>query len=736
MHALWSRAASSQLTCHCVSRLSTTANGITSRSAAAASKRRLRIGNSVTAFYTSIFAAAALADARAKTQRRHDWEEKIAAVKAEVNELMDEEQRIIESLKLRRKPRALSGFLQKRGFGTVPNLSLATSPRATPYQPTRSFYTERRLLNAATTKSQDTELEQHEIGISTAEDEGGELRAALHEPIPEWALNDHGRIKAIQKLALRQFAIRILLRPIIAHRYSGLQMNYMSDADIPDMNTDQLLRQLNEIRKRMRSLKQDPKARFKDLMKNYAGREIETLRTEGNTLDRELQENLAAFMRRDMTLQEVLLRISSNLLNSPDPDRTGAFRQILLAFITTRQNDLNELLLRTLLPNYFHLSPSLVVTILSFFRKTKNLKDFDLFLQMLAGKGWPVNLGVAEKYRRATINGVEVVVPPYDSNNPVIISELVACALRFDQPDRADAWLHGGRRVGFFDNFSTLSQYIRFYSIRQDWEKGISALKRATTFILSSTDHPPEMVERLIVIMAHFCDACRKPDVSAEIISAAMHCGFNPALPARQLDVAPIIDHKFTRWTRAAEQAPEENIDRPAWQKFLDFGAIFGERLSKFDVPLDSTRMQQLSYLAARHAHGALTSALADNVYRAETLRSDEGTHEKGSGPGAVASDKDSQAQSSSNELNSLKTEVAELRGLVSELRGIYIRASFKPNTGEFEIFRPKGPVSQSTADTSSESPLSPTGSMKVEFERTPDNHELTSTAVSDAPES
>ena len=112
-------------------------------------------------------------------------------------------------------------------------------------------------------------------------------------------------------------------------------------------------------------------------------------------------------------------------------------------------------LLRTLLPHRFHLSTSLIITVLNFYRRSKNLKDFDLFLQMLTGEGWSANLGALAPYVRRKVNGLEVVVPPMDSNNVLIYSELIICALRFNQPDRADAWLQAARRVGFFDNFNT-----------------------------------------------------------------------------------------------------------------------------------------------------------------------------------------------------------------------------------------------------------------------------------------
>lgn len=260
MQSLWSRAASSHLTCRCVSCLSTTAQGVTSRSAGATAKKRLRIGNSVTVFYTSIFAAAALADARAKAQRRHDWEEKIAAVKAEVNELVDEEQRILESLYSSRRTsiRGLGRMLHTRGVGAVPNL-VPARPGAVPRQPARSFHTGRTLLSDADAQPPEKSA-AGAMGEGEISEESEETYTPRHEPIPHWVIKDEFRMKAIQKLALKQFAIRLLLRPVIAHNYSGIPKNYEADFDVPQINVEKLLYELNRIRSRINSLKTDRKS--------------------------------------------------------------------------------------------------------------------------------------------------------------------------------------------------------------------------------------------------------------------------------------------------------------------------------------------------------------------------------------------------------------------------------------------------------------------------------------------
>ncbi|KAF3385109.1 hypothetical protein F1880_002660 [Penicillium rolfsii] len=706
MQSMWSRAAPSQSSCRCVSCLSTVASGVTSRSATAASKRKLRIGNSVTALYTSIFAAAALADAKAKIQRRHDLEEKIAAVKAEVNELVDEEHRIIESLQSRRKIRGINRLLQDRGFCGVSS-SLRIRQRIVPNQPTRSFHTERWLYGHQNAQIDDTVLTEEFGHLDLQEAEASALRAAMNEALPDWVVGDTARIKAVQKLALKQFAIRILLRPTIAHKYSGVPMNYGADFDVPQIDVNNLLNELNTVRRQMNTLLHKRNVDLADVVADFDAMRSDEAKEDDRRLDDELREYIQAFTSQQMSLQELLLRVSSNLIQSADPDRTAAFRELLIVFTQTRQNDLNDLLLQSLLPNRFYLSTSLIVTILSFFRKSKNLKDFDLFLQMLSGEGYTVNLGAIGLFRRRKINGLTTVIPPLYGSSTVIYTELISAALRFNQPDRADAWLQAARKSGFFDNFNTLFTYIRFYSIRQDWEKGIHALKRAVTYLVSSTDLSPRLVDRLILYMVHLCDSCCQQDVSQSLISAAVHSGFNPNIPSQQNDIAPIVDQEGQRWKKAAETTPEENLSRPLWQKCYDFANVFGQQLSMLEVPEHQSMSRKLDRLAAIHANDALSATLSRHT---EPARSSPATERVG----AVNT-----PSTQSEDIAALKDEVSQLRQLVFELRKHHIEASFKEEIHhdlEYEdsLSQPSKPIS------SSHNPPSQTqdSAMSVGFER------------------
>ncbi|KAF7716623.1 Uncharacterized protein PECH_006486 [Penicillium ucsense] len=714
MQSMWSRAAPSQTSCRCVSCLSTVANSVTSRSATAASKRKLRIGNSVTALYTSIFAAAALADAKAKTKRRDDLAEKIAAVKAEVTELVDEEQRLLESLLSRRKSRGINRIIYDKGLGGVVS-SPRLRQRTNLSHPSRFLHTARRL--GSQNSQIDENVSTEEFGhLDLQEAEASALRAAMNEALPEWVVGDTARIKAVQKLALKQFAIRILLRPSIAHKYAGLPMNYGADFDVPSVDVNNLLNELNVVRRQMNALLHKRNVDLSEVIQDFNAMRSEEGRDNDRRLDDELREYVQLFTNQQMSLQELLLRTSGNLMKSADPDRTAAFRELLIVFTQTRQNDLNDLLLQSLLPNRFYLSTSLIVTIISFFRKSKNLKDFDLFLQMLSGEGYTVNLGTIGLFRRRKINGLTTVIPPLYGSSTVIYTELIAAALRFNQPDRADAWLQAARKSGFFDNFNTLFTYIRFYSIRQDWERGLSALKRAVTYLVSSTELSPRLVERLLLYMVHLCDSCCQKEVSQSLISAAVHCGFNPNIPSQHNDITPIVDQEGRRWKKAAEMTPRHNLSRPLWQKCYDFAHDFGQQLNHLETAESDLTQRKLDRLATVHAHESLSAALP------QTSEHSTGRHLVTDSANATLNQ-----PSSSGEIAALRDEVSQLRQLVFEMRKHHIEASFKKDIHhdlEYEdslIQSSETTKSQNThQDSRVSSSESRRTSMSVEFERIP----------------
>ena len=91
MQTLWSRAVQSKCTCRCSSCIPY-GTALARRSTTAAARRGLRFGDVFTAFYSSIFAIAAVADAKAKDARRQRWDEAIAEAKNDLEALERKQQ--------------------------------------------------------------------------------------------------------------------------------------------------------------------------------------------------------------------------------------------------------------------------------------------------------------------------------------------------------------------------------------------------------------------------------------------------------------------------------------------------------------------------------------------------------------------------------------------------------------------------------------------------------------------
>lgn len=575
MQRLWSRTPSAQSSCRCVSCLTSGAAGLTSRGTTAASKRRFQFANSITAFYSSIFAAAALADAQGKDKRRVEWEEKIAAVREEVSVLVTEEERLLSALESRRRRRDASGrILQTRSYST-----------AVPPFGGDAYGVHGKAGPGVRSGEQDNDqffdgIPKADLDSAIKETEDDEMFLDPKRPPPRWLSGPLMQQKAVRVLALKQLAIRFLLRPSIAHNYSGIQMNYIADSQVPPINPSFLLDELNKLRKRIRFIKENERENIDDLIHGLRIRHYYDVRREKMKLDQEVEQDTNLYLTGRMSVQELLLRLANNLTQSTDPDRPLAFKYMLAAFTQTRQNDLGEMLLRTLLPNTFLLTSPLIIMILNFFRKTKDLRNFDLFLKMLRGEDFPVNMGKMPVFKQRLVNGIDLTVPPLDSSNPVLYSALIAAALRFDQPHRADAFCEAARGTGFVDSYHTLFSYLRFYAIRKDWWSGVHSLKRAVAYLGSTSQHIEKFTERLIVYMVNICDACEQHDVALALIKAAIDSGFDSRAAEKQLDIETLDGLLLERWRKIAAESDAGSQDKPLKDKCFSFAHVAGELLS------------------------------------------------------------------------------------------------------------------------------------------------------------
>ena len=184
-----------------------------------------------------------------------------------------------------------------------------------------------------------------------------------------------------------------------------------------------------------------------------------------------------------------------------------------------------------------------------------------------------------------------------------------------------------------------------------------------------------------------------------------MHSGFNPNIPSQQNDIAPIVDLEGRRWKKAAETTPKENLSRPLWQKCYDFANVFGQQLSRLEVPEHQLMSRKLDRLTAVHATDALSATL-------QQPKAQPNAFTTLSSPAGAA-----QAQNSQSEdIAALKDELSQLRHLVFELRKHHIEASFKEDIHHDLEYEDS--LSQSSKPNPSSQPQE--SCMSVEFERIP----------------
>ncbi|KAL2853226.1 hypothetical protein BJY01DRAFT_78049 [Aspergillus pseudoustus] len=681
MQGIWSRSVSAGPTSHCVSCLSTAAEGVASRSTSAASRRRLRFGNSVTAFYTSIFAAAAWIDARTKVKRRLEWEEKIAAVKEEVNELVNEEHRLLEALASRasrtsrRTVNPFSGALQTRSYSSRArqrNQNTKPIKKIPPAYKGAAAVGELVKLDEHMESVVLSELNQ-QIKDRLSEDTDTFDMAIDGERIPGWLEKSVIRGKAMRKLVLKQLAIRLLLRPTIAHSYGGVLQNYNSSASLPKLDVASLLQELHSIRRRINQMKIDQDHPIEDLTEDIAVVRLKDMVHESADLWRTVRHDTTLYSSNQMPLEELLLRLSHNLIQTKDPDQTNTFKLMILTFTKTRQNDLAELVIKTLLPYKFPMNASLIMTILNYFRKSKDLKGFDLFLQMLRGVGYPIDMGNLAFYKEVEINGLKITVPPVASANIVIYAVLIKACLRFNQPDRADAYLSAARASGCLDNVAILMAYLEFYTIRRDWEKGLQLLQRCLAFIVSSSSQDLDRIGRLVVMMVHLSDACEKFDISDVIIEAAINSGFDWRIAEAQSDIVFDVDPDYRRWQTAAQlltQGKKETAGRDICYAFVKRVKEHLDSLPEATEESSASRLHKHAGLYSKQLLSSIMSGITVQSRTEDTTPSEDvhplQTKESGGKHPSITSE--STAASRNQDIDTLKHEVAQLRRIVFHL--------------------------------------------------------------------
>ncbi|EFR00311.1 hypothetical protein MGYG_03312 [Nannizzia gypsea CBS 118893] len=558
MQTFWPRAQIQAYTCRCGSCLKSSAsNAASNRTVSAASRRRMLIGNSVTGFYATLFATAVAWDTSVKTRRRIERQQEIEAVKAEVEALELDQLRRLEALASRKRTRTSTTSQQRRKFSTSTRpdtlqrrcRELSTQAVGAQYRNSETEALDVGYVNPGVEDPATPRIQPHPRELTNYDlDVDPRSEAEIERYESDLSLNDILRQRAILRLAARQLAIKMILRPALAHLYAGVPFTSRASCILPDIEIEKLLEELEDIRVRIAKLRGSRDAWFGDLARNITIVEHENLVAERAALNEDLKRMYTMYQDDELTSRDLLVKVAENILSSEEPLSRLSVSLMIRMFGRSRQNDVVNMIIDSIFPNGLILGEGVIIATLDFFNKSKDLYRFDGFLNRLLGGKL---LRLPQYWKLTKVGNIEIPVPPRGSDH-AILSTLISSALGFNQPERADAWLAVMRHRGYADNPYILGSYLRFYSQQQDWEKGGLLLLRVVDYISSAVADNEGQFERLILYMAAFCNSCGKDRLGSSILKAAAGHGIDWQDAYNSTDERIVILSTLERWRAAA----------------------------------------------------------------------------------------------------------------------------------------------------------------------------------------
>lgn len=526
-------------------------------------------GNGVTRLYSGIFASAALIDAALKDGRREELQRKIAEVNEEVERMKEEEARILASLspRLSRRPLRLRNSLhiQTRNFST-------SRRKAKPEATTEQNITTEQLLHTTSDYFGDLSFEIPEQSHATNsngtkdslyrqpeepidefgdEDGGEESQPKVAESMEEfnkhqedllnfggerdapvshgygleddWVDYHHLRTRGIEQNAMKQLALRFLLRPRIAHWYEGYAPRYKVDYidEVERSKSDMLIQELRRTSRRMKAMEKMPIEDVRKFVEDLTIGEQGQRRQERRALNKELQSLVRRYEAGHIDLYDLLPSICDNILSTSEPMTADSYEHILAVFIRKRDFDLAKMVVQAIIQTRIPLPDKLKMSLLYYFGQAKDYSGFQKLLSSLKGEG-PWRLSAVRQWHSVQRGNTEVTLPP-PPVHPHTMSALIGGYLAFDQPRKAHLCALELRNTGYHETPWQLRAFLRYHIRTEDWPGGKATILRTLAWMMQSTNM--EFNAYLLLMMLKLSQRCDRPFVYEKLMSSILKSG-------------------------------------------------------------------------------------------------------------------------------------------------------------------------------------------------------------------
>ena len=507
------------------------------QTASAPTRRSLTLNDVFTLLLTPFLATALLADTSWKDKRRKDWAQRIAEIEAETEQIQLRAERTCYSLQSRSL--RLGTAQQRRQYSVA---VLNPQQEDDQDQPLQAIGYE--LVNVPIGEV-DYEPEwfdatSKQMKSSGADSEyGGEDSGSC----PADALEMSERLR-------RLLAIKLALNLTIYLNTGVSSSKIRRDIRIPDMGDDFKYdlyesQDLKGLLKRMKQLCTSVQ-QLKEALRNGA---VPVKNEIMNTDFKQLQEKICALSERFQTgsigMPEFISAYTYAVLKSPVWPTSKAYLALFRGFargssLGSPSHDLAMQTLFTWEQSKLPIGDHDLFVILSELARRKHVQKFDGLMRDLTMS--PSCINVVGKWTWERAGDIQVPVPK--SHHPAILTTLIHCALRFDQPQKAEAWSEILRRSWININDTTqktplsrlFTNWMRYYEVQGNWRKGVAWLDAAQKWAISVASFDMSSLQKLTVGMLSLCFACGKVREYEEILNAAIDSGIPGLNPEHFLE--------------------------------------------------------------------------------------------------------------------------------------------------------------------------------------------------------
>ena len=501
MQTVWSRSIRPQNT-RCISCSNPLPGTLSRRNTTGIFRKQLTAGDAFTLLLGPVFGGALVADAKAKDKRRKQWDEKIAAAQAEVEEMRRNEDKPYSST--RRNLRRLPALSRSYSSAAAIRLTVADkedSNEAVDYSSTLEP-DHQDVLSAPVAQSHD--------GGPGLEFSEGPNESNLDQKIID-------KCKRLQRLVAIKLAIRMILHIHIGKgpRYICNSTDYVYEPGHLPQNANELIRHLKRVSNSLRLMNSE------DLRSSWRAYQI---LTRGDTcrLDQDICDLAGQLRRGEMTVAQLVEQFAAKLLSSPDSPTVHGYIPLLSVLSRARFDELGFMIDGTMIEARLPYDRHAVFILLWQYGKNKESHYFDRLLKKLTIDS--ANAQFGEQWEWRTINNTLVPTPP--SRDPQILQILIYTALKCNQPHRAEAWstMLGYTRTGNMWLSHVIRNFLKYYSAHKNWHKGHTWMETALDQAEILAGQGVRHLQRIVFAMLDCCVAYGKRSLYRDILRAAVQC--------------------------------------------------------------------------------------------------------------------------------------------------------------------------------------------------------------------